>query len=68
MFWLSGIEMIVRDCGSTFATSALLRTLDTTSVGGVCRKVADIAIVEVRARLRGGNDKCEVLCDRQWSK
>ena len=27
---------------STFATSALLRTLDTTSVGGVCRNVADI--------------------------
>lgn len=40
--------MVVIDWGSTFATSALLRTLETTSVGGVCRNVADmLCIVEI---------------------
>ena len=34
--------MIALNWVTTFATSALLRTLDTTSVGGVCRNVADI--------------------------
>ena len=42
MFRLVGIEMVVIDCVFTFATSALLRTFDTTSVGGVWRNVADI--------------------------
>ena len=56
--------MVVIDCGRTFATSALLRTLDTTSVGGLWRKVADM--LRIRKGEQGWDLELEsVKCRRK---